>query len=68
MAAFIFAGYLCLKQNSLAVFTLASCGMAVSPFLLVSIRLLHVHPPEDVSFLLQGPASQQMPFGTTVLY
>ncbi|SCG86720.1 hypothetical protein MCBB_2178 [Methanobacterium congolense] len=35
-AAFIFASYLCLIQDSLTVFALASRGMAVSPFLLVS--------------------------------
>jgi len=39
MAAFIFAGYLCLIQDSSAVFALASRGMAVSPILLLSIRL-----------------------------
>jgi len=38
VAAFIYASYLCLIQDSLAVFTLASRGLAVSPFLLVSIR------------------------------
>jgi hypothetical protein len=37
LAAFIFAGYLCLIQGSSAVFALASRGMAVSPFLLLSI-------------------------------
>jgi hypothetical protein len=39
MAAFIFAGYLCLIQGSSAVFALASRGMAVSPVLRLSIRL-----------------------------
>jgi hypothetical protein len=38
LAAFIFADYLCLIQDSLTVFALASREMAVSPFLLVSIR------------------------------
>jgi len=38
LAAFIFADYLCFIQDSSAVFALASRGMAVSPFLLMSIR------------------------------
>ena len=38
-------------------------------FFLMSIRYLHhVHPSGSISFLLQCPASQQMPFGITVLY
>jgi len=35
-AVFIYASYLCLLQYSQAVFTLASCEMAVSPFILIS--------------------------------
>ncbi len=67
-AAFIYANYLYFVQDSPVVFILASCGMAVSPILLMSSAMLHVHSSEDVSFLLHGHASQRVPYGTTVLY
>ena len=67
-AAFIYANYLYLVQYSSVVFTLASCGMAVSPILPMSSAMLHDHSSEDVSFLLHGHASQRMSYDTTVLY
>ena len=68
MVAFIYAGYLYLVQSSLVVFALTSCGNGrfTAPSG-VSQQSHHVHPPEDVSFLLQGHASQHMLFSTTVL-
>lgn len=70
VAAFIFADYLCFIQDSSAAFVLTSREMAVSLFFfLMSIRwrIMFIHQ-EDISFLLQCPASQQMPYGITVLY
>jgi hypothetical protein len=68
LTAFIYANYLYLVQDSSVVFTLASRGMAVSPILLMSSALHHIHSSKDVSFLLHGHASQRVPYGTTVLY
>ncbi len=69
VAAFIYADYLCFIQDSSAAFVLTSRGMAVSPFFfLMSIRLRFMFNHQgNVSFLLQCPASQQMPYGITVL-
>ena len=68
-AAFIFADYLCFIQDSSAVFVLASRGMAVSLFFLMSSAFASSSSIQEyISFLLQCPASQQMPYGITVLY
>jgi hypothetical protein len=67
-AAFIYASYLYLVQISLVVFALASRGNG--RFTVpsgVSQPEHHVHPPENVSFLLQGHASQHVLSSTTVL-
>ena len=68
LAAFIYANYLYLVQDSLVVFILTSRGMAVSPILMMSSALLHYHSSKDVSFLLHCHASRRVPYGTTVLY
>ncbi len=58
----------CLIQVVIGIFALASYGMAVSPFLLMSSIKYHRLPLKAVSFLLQSHASQHTSFNAIVLY
>ena len=54
-------------QAIIGNFALASYGMAVSPFLLMSSIKYHRPPLKAVSFLLQSHTSQYTPFNAIVL-
>ena len=58
----------CLIQFVISIFVLASYGMAVSPFLLMSSIKYHRLPLKAVSFLLQSHTSQYTFFNAIVLF
>ena len=69
LAAFIYASYLCLIQDSSTVFALTSHEMAVSPFLLISISLCIIFIYQKTfRFCSRVKSLNIVPRDTVVLY